>query len=176
MSSVNIQFHMLLEEVIQFVREVSSRYQLEVELERFYPQAVRAVPVDGDLTEVINQFGQLDRIWLVYKTPKSKKAEKFMLNVGRKRGNRLAQAQLGARTNKAEAFEVVKKVAGDLKHRTNAGMWVVSESGSVGYVKNFRISEGATNAARAGKIDLVSPAFTQSFTLDRPEIDERPIQ
>ncbi|HEV3439704.1 MAG TPA: hypothetical protein VG122_20230 [Gemmata sp.] len=169
MPSVNVQFHMLPDELIQFVKEVSSRYQLEVELERFYPKALQTVPVDGDLTEEIEKLGQLDRIWLLCKTPKSKKAERFMLNVGRRRGNRLAQAQLGAGTNKAKAFEVLKKVAAELKRRTKAGIWLVTENGNVGYVKSARISEGATTAARAGQIDLVSPAFTQSYRVDPPE-------
>jgi len=169
MPSVNVQFHMLPEELVQFVRDVSSRYQLEVELERFYPKALQAAPVDGDLTEEIKKFGQLDRIWLVCKTPKSKKAERFMLNVGRQRGNRLAQAQFGAGTNKAKVLEVLKQVVSDLKRSTKAGIWVVNEDGSVGYSKISRISEGATNAVRAGQIDLVSPAFTQSYRVDPPE-------
>src|SRR6266702_5887418 len=173
MPSVNIQFHILFEELIAFVNYVRSRYQLEIELEKFFPHAFRLVPLDADLAEEIKQFGQVDCFWLVYKSPRSKKAEKFMLAVGGKRGKRLAQAQLGAGTNKAKAFEVLKKIAADLKRRTTAGIWLVTAIGNVGYIKNDRISEGATNAARTGKIDLVDIAFNSSFHVDQPEIEVR---
>jgi hypothetical protein len=173
MPSVNIQFHMLFNELIAFVRDVSSQYRLEVELERFYPKAVREVPFGADLAEEVCQFGQIDRFWLMYKSPESQKPERFMLNVGQQRGNRLAQAQLGAGTRKAKAYEVLKQVATDLQHRTMAGIWVITASGNAGYSKKFRFSEGAANAARAGDIELVGIAFTQSFRVDPPETQTR---
>lgn len=172
MPSLNIQFHMLFEELTEFVRDVSSRNQLEVELERFYPKAARVVPSGADLTEEIRQFGQVDRFWLLCRTPDSQETERFMLNVGGKRGNRLAQAALGAGANTGEAYQILKQVAVELKCRTTAGIWVVTEAGNVGYNKKFRISEGATNAARAGEIQLVSVTFTQSFLVDPPKIEE----
>ena len=172
MPSVNIQFHMLFDELLDFVAYVSSQYSLGIELERFYPKAVRELHSDADLPAVVSDFGHVDRIWLLCKLPRSKKSERFMLNVGRQRDKRLQQADLGAGTNKAQAFEVLKKVASDLKRRTKGGIWVVNENGCVGYVKNFRISEGATKAARAGKIDLVGIGFTQLFQVDPPETKE----
>ena len=172
MHSLEIQFHMLFDELTEFVRDVSSRYELEVELERFYPKAARTIPSGADLTEEVRQFGQVDRFWLLCKTPDSRKAERFMLDVGGQRGNRLAQAALGAGANTDEAYQILKQVAVELKCRTTAGIWVVTEAGNVGYNKKFRISEGATNAARAGEIQLVSVAFTQSFLVDQPKIDE----
>ncbi len=163
---------MLFDELLDFVAHVSSQNSLGVELERFYPAAVRELPLGTNLIEEVRQFGQVDRFWLLCRTPKSRKVERFMLNVGGQRGKRLAQAQLGAGTDKAEAFEVLKQVAADLKRRTTEGIWVVSETWVVGYVTKFRISEGATNAARAGRLDLVSPAFTQSFHVDPPGKEE----
>jgi hypothetical protein len=161
MHSVNIQFHILLGELMEFVGEVSSKYQLVVELERFYPKAIRVVSEDEDLPKVAKQFGEVDRIWLVYKSPRSKKSEKFMLNVGRQRGRRLAQAQLGAGADNAKSIEILKSV-------TTAGMWIEAANGNVGFSKTARISEGATTAARTGKIDLVGIAFTQLFHVDPP--------
>jgi hypothetical protein len=169
MHSVNIQFHMLFEELVEFVSAVSTRYQLEIELERFYPNAVRLVSVGADISEEIRQFGQVDRFWLLYKAPRSKRAEKFMLNVGRQRGDRLAQAQLGAGADKAAAFEVLKRIASDLKRTTTAGMWLLTENGNFGYVKNARVSEGARNAALAGKVNLVGIAFSGSFRVIPPD-------
>ena len=173
MPSVNIQFHMLPTEFFQFVRDVSSWHDLDVELERYYPKELRLVPHGGDLIEEVNQFGNVDCIWLLYQTPKSKKTEKFMLAVGRQRGRRLAQAQLGAGTDKAKAFQILKKVVAELKRRTTAGIWVVGGGGNVGYAKNFRISEGAKEASRAGKVDLVSIVFTQSFHVDLADAEKK---
>jgi hypothetical protein len=172
MPSLNIQFHMFFEELTEFVRDVSSRYQLEVELERFYPKAARVVPSGADLTEEIRQFGQVDRFWLLCKTPDSRKTDRFMLNVGEQRGDRLAQGQLGAGAHTDQAYQILKQVAVELKRRTTAGIWVVTEAGNVGYNRKFRISERATDAARAAEIQLVSDAFTQSFHVDSPKIEE----
>jgi hypothetical protein len=169
MPSVNIQFHILLEELTDFVSEVSARHNLEIELERHYPKSVKQVPLGDDLTEEIKQFGHVDRFWLLFKTPGSRKAERFMLNFGGLRGNRLAQSQFGAGTHNPDAYRILKQVAADLKERTTAGMWVVTEAGTVGYVKKARISEGATRASRSDKLELVSPIFTQSFRVDPPE-------
>ena len=172
MRSLNIQFHMLFEELTEFVRDVSSRYDLDVEFERFYPKAARLVPSGADLSEEIRQFGQVDRFWLLCKTPDSPTTERFMLDVGRQRGKRLAQAALGAGAYTDQGYQILKQVADELKRRTAAGIWVVTETGNVGYNEKFRISEGATNAARAGEIQLVSVAFTQSFLVDPPEVEE----
>lgn len=169
MPSVNIHFHMLPEELIEFVADVRSRHQLGVELERWFPDVVREVPPDADLVDEVREFGKVNRFWLLYKSPRSKKPEKFMLNVGEQRGKRLGQAHLGAGTDKAAAFEVLKKVTADLKRRTTAGIWVVMANGNVGYTKNERISEGAANAERSGKIELVDSAFTCSYHVDPPE-------
>jgi hypothetical protein len=172
MRSLNIQFHMLFEELTEFVRDVSSRYHLDVELERFYPKAARLVPSGADLSEEIRQFGQVDRFWLLCKTPDSPTTERFMLDVGRQRGDRLAQGDLagGARTD--QAYRILKQVAAELKRRTTAGIWLVTEAGNVGYIKKDRISERAANASRAGEIDLVGVGFTCSYHVDQPEIEE----
>jgi hypothetical protein len=172
MPAVNVQFHMLFEELVDFVADVRSRFQLGVELERWFPEVVREIPTDAELKDEIRQFGKVDRFWLLDKSPKSKKAERFMLNVGEQRGRRLSQAHLGAGTKKVKAFEVLKKVAAELKRRTTAGAWVVMANGNVGYTKNERISEGATNASRAGKIDLVGIGFTCSYHVDPPETED----
>jgi hypothetical protein len=91
-----------------------------------------------------------------------------MLNFGGQRGNRLAQSQLGAGTRKVQAYHVLKQVAADLRRRTAAGMWVITEMGYVGYSKKARVSVEATNAWRSGTVELVSSAFTQSFRVDPP--------
>jgi hypothetical protein len=172
MRSLDIQFHMLFEELTEFVRDVSSRYPLDVELERFYPKATRLVPSGADLSEEIRQFGQVDRFWLQCKTADSRKSERFMLDVGEQRGNRLAQAALGAGVHTDQGYQILKQVAAELKRRTRAGIWVVTETGNVGYNNKFRISEGAEKASRAGEIQLVSVAFTQSFLVDQPKSEE----
>src|SRR4051812_44840129 len=100
MPSVNIQFHMLFDELVNFMADVSSRYQLEVELERYFPHVFQSVPFNANLAEEIRQFGQVDCFWLVYTSPRSKKPEKFMLAVGGQRGRRLSQAHFGAGTKK----------------------------------------------------------------------------
>jgi hypothetical protein len=141
-------------------------------LERFYPKAARVVPSGADLSEEIRQFGQVDRFWLLCKPPDSPTTERFMLDVGLQRGNRLAQGALAAGARTDQAFQILKQVAVELKRRTTAGIWVVSEAGNVGYNRKFRISEGAANASRAGEIQLVSVAFTQSFLVDPPKIEE----
>src|SRR5437867_4145598 len=116
---------MLFEELIDFVANVRAQYSLSVELERWFPKTVREVLADADVATAVREFGPVDRIWLLYKPSQSQKFERFMLNVGTMRGNRLAQAGLGAGTDNEEAFGVLKKIAVELKRRTAPGIWVV---------------------------------------------------
>src|SRR5262245_7729778 len=117
MPRVNVQFHMLLDELIDFVGDVSSRYSLAVELEKFFPTRVRLLPCGAKLNLETSRFGHVDRIWLLCKPPRCRKFERFTLNIGRLRGNRLEQSDLGTGTDKAEAFKVLKKVARHLKRQ-----------------------------------------------------------
>ena len=169
MPYVNVQFHMLFEELIDFVANVRAQYSLSVELERWFPKTVREVLADADLATAVREFGPVDRIWLLYKPSQSQKFERFMLNVGTMRGNRLAQAGLGAGTDNEEAFGVLKKIAVELKRRTAPGIWVVSATGHVGLSKISRVSEGAADASKAGKIELTDVAFGQRMYVDPPE-------
>lgn len=169
MPSVGTQFHMLFDELISFVADVRARYSLNAELEKWFPTTTHEVPSSADLTEEVRRFGHVDRIWLLWKPPRCRKYERFMLNVGRKKGDRLQQAFLGAGTDKPVAFTVLKKVAQDLKKRTTAGLWVISQTGHVGYSKTCRISPGAASAARAGEIELADMAFGASYRVDPPE-------
>jgi hypothetical protein len=172
MPSVNIQFHMLFDELVEFAKEACALLPLEIELERFFPTTVRAIESSSDLAAEVEEFGHVDRIWFIYRGQKSHKPEKFMLNVGQQRGKRLSQAQLGAGTNKVKALEVLKKLAGLLKRRTKAGIWLENAIGSIGYVKDQRISERTKEATRAGLIELVSMAFTCSYLVDPPDVVE----
>jgi hypothetical protein len=169
MPGVNLQFHMLFDEVVDFVAKVRSQYALTIELERYFPSTFCVVLPDADLKEQIDRFGHVDRIWLLCKPPRSRKFERFALNVCKMRDKRLPQGQFGGATEKADAYKTPKKVAQELKRRTTAGIWVITEAGNIGYSKNSRISPGAAKAARAGTIELVSIAFTQSYRVDRPD-------
>jgi hypothetical protein len=95
--------------------------------------------------------------------------ENFNLNVGRLKDNRLEQSHLGAGTDKAEAFKILKKIAYQLKKRTTASVWVITCTGNVGFTKIFRVSRATADAARAGKVELTCLGFTQSFRVDPPD-------
>ena len=168
MPGVTVQFHMLFEELVAFVADAMSRYSLAVELERFSPAATCTIVSPEGLTGGVARFGHVDRLWLLCKPPRARKYERFNLNVGRMKRGRLEQSHLGAGTDKAGALEVLNKVAQDLKKRTKAGVWVVGETGSVGYAKSFRVSPEAEKAARAGRLELSAIGFTQSFRVDAP--------
>ena len=169
MPAVTIQFHMLFEELVAFVAEMRTRHNLGIELERWFPNKAHEVPQDADLAKEVRRFGHVDRIWLLCKPPRHRKIQRFMLNVGNLKGNRLNQAHLGAGTDNLEAFKVLKKVARDLKKRTTAGIWVIGATGVVGYDKISRTSPGAAKASRAGDIELVQFGTTGSFSVDPPE-------
>src|SRR4051794_31580782 len=103
MNTANIQFHMLLDEVLVFVDAVRAQYSLQIELERWHPKAVRVLPADADLAAEVRRFGSIDRIWLLFQPQRSERTERFMLNIGGTRAHRLAQSQFGGGTRNAEA-------------------------------------------------------------------------
>lgn len=169
MPVVTVQFHMLFDELIDFLADMMRDHSLAVELERFFPTTTQVVATPDELPLEITRFGHVDRIWLLCKPPHARKYERFNLKVGRMKENRLEQSHLGAGTDKPEAFKILKKIAYQLKKRTTAGAWVIGCTGNVGFMKNFRVSPAATDAARAGKVELASLGFTQSYRVDPPE-------
>lgn len=171
MKTVNIQFHMLFDELLNFVTYVRDLYQLDVELEHWHPARTKLVDQTTSLAAACKGFGQVDRIWLIYKPERSKTAERFMLNVGTVRERRLKQADLGAGARTAEGAKVLDKITRELKRRTTAGVWVADDlGGSAGFAKSFRISPGAAHASRSGVLELVGIGFTQTFYPDDPSL------
>jgi hypothetical protein len=168
MPGVSVQFHMLPEEIIAFVADVMSRYSLGAELERFFPPGSCEVPVDADVAKAASEFGRFDRIWLLFRPPRCRKFESFMLNIGGLKGTRLDQAHFGGSTDKPAALSVLKQIARDLKRATAPGIWVIGATGHVGYAKEFRFSPGAASRARSGEIELTMGGTTQQFMVDEP--------
>jgi hypothetical protein len=148
MPGVTVQFHMLFDELADFVADMMERYSVSVELERFFPSTTHVVTSASGLLDEISQFGHVDRMWLLCKPPRARKHERFNLLVGRQRGRELRQSHLGAGTDKSEAFKILKKIAYQLKKRTIAGT-------DFGTLKIFRVSPGAANAASTGKLKLI---------------------
>lgn len=168
MYSVNVQFHMLLDELISMIAELAARHSLAIELERWHPKATSNMSAGTDLAAKARAFGRVDRIWLLYMPRHSDTVERFMLNVGNLRGNRLGQAQLGAGARTKEALGVLKEIAAELRRRTRAGLWVVTATGHVNFTKMFRISDRAADAARSGQIQLTDIAFGQDMYVELP--------
>ncbi len=147
MPCVNVQFHMFFDELIDFVADMMTQHSLAVELERFFPTTTHVVTSSDSLSAEMNRFGHVDRMWLLCKPPRARKYEKFNLLVGRQKGRKLEQSQLGAGTNKAEAFKTLKKIAYQLKKRTLPGT-------DFGTLKIFRVSPGVASAVKSGKLEL----------------------
>lgn len=149
MPGVTVQFHMLFDELVEFVADMMIRHSLALELERFFPKTILIVTSPGDLSDEIIRFGHVDCMWLLCKPPRARKYERFYLSVGRQKGRKLEQSHFGAGTEKAEAFKTLKKIAYQLKKRTIAGT-------EFGTLKIFRVSPGAANALSTGKLELTS--------------------
>ena len=148
MPGVSVQFHMLFDELVDFVATMMTRFSLAVELERFFPTKTTQVVIDpGDLSDEINRFEHVDCMFLLCRPPRARKYERFYLYVGQQKGKRLGQSHLGAGTDKAEAFKTLKKIAYQLKKRTNGGA-------EFGTLKIFRVSPGAATAASSGELEL----------------------
>lgn len=147
MPGVTIQFHMLLDELVDFVADMMTRFSLAVELERFFPTTTQVVTLPAELRGEVARFGHVDRMWFLCKPPRARTYERFNLLVGGQKGSKLRQSHLGAGTDKAEAFKILKKIAYQLKKRTIAGT-------DFGTLKIFRVSPGAANAARSGELEL----------------------
>ncbi len=169
MPAVTVQFHMMFDELVDFVADMMRDYSLGVELERFFPTTTRVVTTASELTDEITRFGHVDRMWLLCKPARARKYERFNLNVGRLKNDRLEQSHLGAGTDNPEAFKILKKIAYQLKKRTTAGVWVIGCTGNVGFTKTFRVSPTTAEATRAGKVELTCLGFTQSFRVDPPD-------
>lgn len=148
MPGVSVQFHMLFDELVDFVAAMMTRYSLAIELERFFPtKTTQVVTTPGELPDEIIRFGHVDCMFLLCKPPRARKYERFYLYVGQQKGRELGQSHLGAGTDKADAFKTLKKIAYQLKKRTISGA-------EFGTLKIFRVSPGAASSASSGELEL----------------------
>lgn len=168
MSTMNIQFHMLPSEIIAFVSDIRSKHAVSIELERWHPKAVRTIPPLANVSTEVQDFGIVDRIWLIVESAAPRLSERFMLNIGSVKGEKLQQSQFGGETRSPLGYRVCKQLASELRRRTRAGLWIIGEHGSVGFKRSFRVSPGAMEASRRGHLKLTNVAWTQVFCVDAP--------
>jgi hypothetical protein len=160
---------MLLEEMIQFVEHVRTRFSLLVQIERWFPDVRREVPPNASLKDEVRKFGHVDRMLLLYTPPRCRKPVVFTLNVGRQKGTRLDQSQFTGGSDNKDAFSTLKKIAAELKRRADPGVWIIMATGNVGYSKLERVSKGAAAGSRAGTLELGRGGCTVIYRMDKPE-------
>jgi hypothetical protein len=73
MPAVTVQFHMMFDELVDFVADMMRDYSLAVELERFFPTTTHVVTTPAELPDEISRFGHVDRMWLLCKPPRARK-------------------------------------------------------------------------------------------------------
>lgn len=167
MSRININFHMLPDELLQFAVDIMNHYPLSAEVEQWHPKVQIRVDAGDGIVDAVRQLDKLHRIWLIFNNEASS-CDRIMINVGQRTDNCLQQSQMGADVKTPEAIKILKEIATKLRRRTTSGVWIMSESGSVGHSKSFRVSPAAARAARAGHIELKNLIFTQRILVDPP--------
>lgn len=161
MASINIQFHGLPSEIIDFAEECARDYELNPVIVQLFPEFKAIFDEDINLRSSINKPTQIDQIHLLVTKPDmsindymmflDKNPDKLVFSIGKYDNERLTESALSGITDNPELFDIWKKIGRKLKAITLTGAWVINpESGNKSFYKNHRYTIAAKKAFEDG--------------------------
>ena len=160
MPDISIQFHALPEELLSFLRQIVSEFNLHVVALRFRPFSASEIPV-GQFDHLFSDQSTSKRFHFSQDKPvlsvadelefSDKNPDSLRLDVGSRGEEGLRESWLSARTENATALATWKKIAKQLKGMTVQGATAVNpNTGASGSVKGHRFTEGAKRLEAIG--------------------------
>ena len=164
MADISIQFHALLEEQRNFVKQCVSDYGLHVVAIMYFPY--EAVEMDSPaLPEVFSDASPVREVAFTLGHPNlpakgnmefwEKNPDVLRLQIGSKSEKGVEESHLSARTENATTFAVWKKIAKRLKSMTEKGALAVNrKTGDTGPARGHRYTAGAKALEASGVLML----------------------
>ena len=154
MTDISIQFHALPTELRQFVEEMKDLFPLHLTAERYFPSEYRQLTCLEDLDKVFSDDSPYRRLYFTLDRPKIPNSrsvgfskmnpEHMRLEIGQRTSEGLEQSWLTARTEDPEILSTWRKIANQLRKKTEAGVLAINRnSGASAPFPSFRCTEGA---------------------------------
>lgn len=178
MAKINVQFHGLPKELIEFVKACAIEHKLISVGMIFFPD-FKTYKI-GDYS-ALQDIEKINRICLSITEPdlsaksvvefSRKNPDCLSLSIGKYDNEGLGESGLGAQTDNKEALKIWRQIVKKLKAITLAGAWVVSpHTGAKTFNKNHRYTEAAKKVADEG-ITIKPIAGWNHFLLEPKEMN-----
>jgi hypothetical protein len=152
MTDINIDFHATPDELCDWVREWSNFGEIHLVVMRFPPISFEEISVDK-IPDVFADSAVRRISFLLQPFDPSIKYQsdfddeynhQLVLEVGRSTPDGLGESWIACRTDNAEALNLWRRIANDLKARTDYGLTAINrQTGETGFYKKHRYSQGA---------------------------------
>jgi hypothetical protein len=160
---INIQFHATPDEIAGWLREWIECEQLYLVALTFSPFQSKVVELDKVQSTVKDQA--IKRLSLLIResdlTPKyqsdfdDRHSDQLVLDVGHLTPEGLRESWMACRTNSAEAFTIWKRIAKDIRAKTEPGVTATDiETGASAFYKSHRYTDGAKALENRGVVML----------------------
>jgi hypothetical protein len=152
MAGVDINFHATPDEISAWLREWMQQEHFHLVALKLNPLVAKEVsPLEIPVVIVDKAF---DRLSLILSPPDltlkyqgdfdDKHFDQLTLYVGRLSEDGLGESWIAGDTDNADAMRVWRKIAKDLKKKTNAGVTAINrQTGASGFYRSHRYSDGA---------------------------------
>jgi hypothetical protein len=184
MASLNIQFHVLPNELAQWIEEWRETFGLYVAVVYFWPR-YRAKEVD-DLREILTAHRRGEspnQVWLrcepfvIVKNMtlfEERNSDALGINFPKVCENQLEESQICASSEDSpKTWPIWKRIGKDVKKRTRLGLWSFNPQMKIkGFCKDRRYSSGVAEAENTG-IELVQHFGGNIFSIREPDQGQR---
>lgn len=178
MAKVSLQFHAAPHELLAWASTWAAEHQLNMVVERFFPET-RCVAVQGvDVTGAIEQLdGVWNRIWFSRDSlivehsadpPLHGQPECMVLHVGDMVPNGLRESAVGAVSDDAAALRMWRNIIKSMKSHLRRGAWVSNPVSGARQRANHYFTKGALAMNQSG-VRMLAAAGWGEFELDDRE-------
>jgi hypothetical protein len=180
MRHVNLQFHVLPDELLDWVEEWKREFNLFVSAVRYFPQyRIRKITSIAQFRRQLHTARAPDEIWLsvdpfdlqgrTSSQLQDANAGSFFISFPESTPDGLRQTLMGAEAADAVSWPLWKKLVGRTKRQCKKGLWVFNPTAGVkGFTHSARYTTRVEEASRRGLV-LLPLAGGYIMSIDEPE-------
>ena len=182
MSSINVQFHALREELFHFIENWSKSFNFYIIQVKLFPEtSAHLVPDFNEFKENDLRTQETDFIYLGLSPPDlsitknhdflDKNPNYLNIHLGKISDEGLRESSVGGITNDSEVLKIWKKITANVRKETSTGLWIINPVlMKKGFEKRARFTQGAYNLAKNG-VKLLPAAGWNYYTIKEPDLN-----
>ena len=183
MSSINIQFYALPEELFCFAEKWIREFNFHIVALKSLPN-FKAIEISSvsDLKELFISNGEVNTICLGFQPMDlfnhssydfhRRNPNYLSIDIGRLNTEGLRESALSGMTDEPDVLKVWKKLAKEIRNQSSAGLWAINPvTQAKAFYKNVRFTAGAGEVAKRGTKLLPSAGWVY-YTIEEPDLTE----